>query len=794
MKKNCLLSFLILALFTCNLTFAKPYTDKDPGKAPKIKGRPSVALVLSGGGALGFSQLPFMELIDELDIPIDLVIGTSVGSIIGGLYSAGYSAQQIIDEFSDVDWPHLFNDNAKSPYENILGPHSQYENPLDLTFGMDFKVNLGSGVSKGQNIYKLLKSLTLKYPSDMNFDNLPIPFRAISTNMVTGETAILHDGDIAEAIRSSMSIPGVFDPFEIEGNHYVDGWLKDNLGTDIAKKMGYDIIIAIDISSDTEKDTSIYDSNPGVAIASVLTIAQIEKVNENRAMADLVIYPNCKGFTSLDYLKSKKLFNQAKKDVDKYRIELEKIRRKIYPTEYDSTGARINTDISHNKKITYQEKDSFVVTEFKFNGIREQDKKFIERAFYRNIYNKKLSRENFENFMNRIFVTGNYIYIKPRFFNSDNITTMELTLVPKKDKTINILLGADMKQTFSESDSTSFNVNGALQLRGLTGTGSVLSLSGTCITDYKGELYFLQPFTPYLFIEFDSIFRTHNLQFNPNDKYSISELSRNKEMLLSLYAGGRTNFGNLLKLGGFFNSNRNYFTSFNRYQLIPEYSDPLYSDIEQYKNYSTGIDFIYNFSSLDEDVFPEKGFYLNINERLVFPINYNFEIGKAGLFTSIEPRVVIPFLDKFSIDIRGFFGADFLNNFKYNFLLYPVEGYSDYDRIYFPQNAGYKYSGTVKIAGALSLQFTPVKYLTVLGGKFVLRITGTAGVTALSFEEFNHPYDKSIKPRSLLWSCGLGGGLKITPQYSLYIRGGICNTYNDNFNFFFSLDLGSIKF
>ena len=159
MKKN---FFTILLSLFCIYIYSEPRSaDGKLPAGPKPKDRPSVALVLAGGGAKGFAHLPVIELIEKMDIPIDMIVGTSIGSIIGGLYSAGYTPSEIDRSFQNVDWTPIFADAAFSPYENTLMEHSLFRNLITLNLGLDLSLKLGKGVSNGQKIYEMIKERTL---------------------------------------------------------------------------------------------------------------------------------------------------------------------------------------------------------------------------------------------------------------------------------------------------------------------------------------------------------------------------------------------------------------------------------------------------------------------------------------------------------------------------------------------------------------------------------------------------------------------------------------------------------
>ena len=227
---------LFLCLYLAGIAFAS---------GPKNEERPSVALVLGGGGARGFAHIAVLELIEELGIPVDLIAGVSIGAIIGGLYSAGYSPEMIIDTLEGREWSAFFQDRPTQPFrinsDNL---------PIAISLGSSagpIAPAFGRGFSTGQRVYELLKSLTVNIPSGIEFDKLPTPFLAGVVEIPGGKFELLGKGDLAEAIRASMSIQGVFEPFDIDGKSYIDGGIINTLPIREVRELGYDIVIAVDL-------------------------------------------------------------------------------------------------------------------------------------------------------------------------------------------------------------------------------------------------------------------------------------------------------------------------------------------------------------------------------------------------------------------------------------------------------------------------------------------------------------------------------------------------------------------
>ena len=214
-------------------------------------GKPKVGLVLSGGAARGLAHVGVLKALEEQGIHIDAIAGTSMGAVIGGLYASGYKIDELEKLALSIDWKEALSDAPER--EDV--PFRRKQDDRDflvkqkLSFRDDGSLGLPLGVIQGQNLALLLESL-LAHSSDIrDFDKLPIPFRAVATDIVNGEKVVFRKGHLPQVIRASMSIPAVFAPVEINGQLLVDGGMVDNIPVDVAREMGVDIVIVVDIGT-----------------------------------------------------------------------------------------------------------------------------------------------------------------------------------------------------------------------------------------------------------------------------------------------------------------------------------------------------------------------------------------------------------------------------------------------------------------------------------------------------------------------------------------------------------------
>jgi NTE family protein len=246
-------------------------TRGDPAGPAHGAARPRICLVLSGGGARGMAHIGVLKVLEELHIPIDCIAGTSMGAIVGGLYASGLSAQEIESEMRSVDWQEAFRNTP--PRRELAFRRKQDDRNflVRLPFGLKHgDVLLPRGLIQSEKLQQTLRSLTLPYSDTASFDVLPTPFRAVATDLETGQAVIMDKGDLALAMRASMSAPGLFAPAEDHGRLLVDGGLTENLPMEVARAMGADVLIVVDVTfplqSRKELNSALSISNQMLAI------------------------------------------------------------------------------------------------------------------------------------------------------------------------------------------------------------------------------------------------------------------------------------------------------------------------------------------------------------------------------------------------------------------------------------------------------------------------------------------------------------------------------------------------
>lgn len=268
-----------------------------------IGDRPVIGLVLSGGGARGAAHLGVLKVIEEMGIPVDVVVGTSMGSVVGGLYSSGLSVADIERVVRDNDWTQVLSDGPSYEELSMTRKREVRNHQLGGRLGMSANgIKLPTGLREGQNVRLMLRHLT-RHVSDIHcFNQLALPFGAVATDVETGEAVVLDHGDLVTAMRASMAIPGYFSPVELDGRVLVDGGPANNMPVSLARAMGADIVIAIDIGtpmSKRDKMTNLV----GISMQMTTMLARNTADQERRALKkdDVLIVPDLDTVATLDF-------------------------------------------------------------------------------------------------------------------------------------------------------------------------------------------------------------------------------------------------------------------------------------------------------------------------------------------------------------------------------------------------------------------------------------------------------------------------------------------------------------
>jgi len=317
--KTISLTFLLVLAFVPPVSLAEISMKKD---------RPMIGLVLSGGGARGAAHIGVIRRLEELRIPVDYIAGTSMGSIIGGMYASGMSLDEIETVMTGIDWDDAFDDKTRRQDRTFRGKLDDKLYLFKLKHGLsdDGEIKLPSGLEQGQKIDLIMSKITLPVAGIQDFDELSIPYRAVASDMVTGEVVVIDKGDLAKAMRSSMNIPSVFAPIKSRDKLLVDGGISNNLPINVAREMGADIVIAVDISTplrgkdDLDNVFKLTDQLIGI-MTRTNTEAQIKTLTGS----DVLIVPDLGDIGTADFERTTEAVPKGYKGAQKKNSQLAKL-------------------------------------------------------------------------------------------------------------------------------------------------------------------------------------------------------------------------------------------------------------------------------------------------------------------------------------------------------------------------------------------------------------------------------------------------------------------------------------
>ena len=401
--------------------------------------RPTVALVLSGGGAKGAAHIGVIERIEELGIPVDLVLGTSMGGLIGGLYALGYTPAQMDTLVRNIDWGWAFSDRLSRDYisytdmkykekylisipfyyekdyfnmkmaddhrfdeamkHTVLHIGADNENGVEM-LKRNLLGSLPSGYIYGQNVSNLISSLTIGYQDSTSFQTFPKPFVCIATDMVSGKAKIWHSGKMNLAMRSTMSIPGIFAPVRTEGMVLVDGGMRDNYPTALAREMGADIIIGVDLA---QKHKTYMDvNNIGDIIGQGIDMLGREVYEKNVGIPDVKIKPDLHEFNMMS-------FNPQSIDT----ILVRGRKAALEQDELLQEVARVTAgryDQKEKPRAFDFKRDSLVISDIDIKGVLPPEKALLKERLHLTP-GTKIDRDGLEHIVAQIYGTQAYDYV-----------------------------------------------------------------------------------------------------------------------------------------------------------------------------------------------------------------------------------------------------------------------------------------------------------------------------------------------------------------------------------------------
>ena len=410
-----------LLLLVSNVAIARDTTA--------VNDRPKIGLVLSGGGAKGAAHIGVLKYLEEAGIPIDYIAGTSMGSIVGGMYALGYSSDEILDIISSVDWDRLISnqvDRRKISYTRkgekntqvVTIPFSMNTKTEDIQ-SKSFRNSLPDGLVTGDNLINLFNSLSVGYSDALPFDELPIPFVCIATNMISGEADVLDRGEFTKSLRASMAIPILFDPIAMDETLYVDGGLTSNFPVEQCRAMGADYIIGVSMSPGLEETTDNLTSliSQVKQLKEIITDKDFDRYSEQ---CDIFISPDLKGVGMLSFnAESVARITQSGYEAALAQDENFKALKDLVYAHGEVEAPR--ADASKKKKAINILDTPVCISGIELDGVDDDIERWMRRASTVNI-GDKVCKADIDETVSIYYGTGNYDSIT---YTLHNDTTTE---------------------------------------------------------------------------------------------------------------------------------------------------------------------------------------------------------------------------------------------------------------------------------------------------------------------------------------------------------------------------------
>jgi NTE family protein len=452
---------------------AMPVGAQQSGATPGS--RPRIGLVLEGGGALGFAHIGVLKWMEQHHIPVDDVAGTSMGGLVGGLYASGQSPAEIEAFVGGIHWSAVLSGGVPYQALNFRRKEDMLAYPNRLQLGLKHGVSVPDALNTGSAVGLLLDEKMLPYYDLKSFDDLPIPFRCVATDLTTGEAHVFENGSLAQAMRATMSIPGVFAPVSHDGHYFSDGGAVDNLPVDVAKAMGAEIIIAVYL------DTGPFDTKSLSSLGGVVgrNVDIVVKANEAKSLksADILLRADVSKFSSLDFNESVKIIPQGVEVAERHAADLEKYALndadwKAYMT---ARAARRRMNIPVPQFIYVY-------------GLQGMQKDEVAQAFGKFV-GKPIDTTKIDDTIATLEGTGIYSSVSYNLIDKDGATG--LLVRPRTKNYAPPFLNAGMTLSSNDSNNIQLGVGARGTFVDVAGPGSELRVEGSLgqLAGANGELY-----------------------------------------------------------------------------------------------------------------------------------------------------------------------------------------------------------------------------------------------------------------------------------------------------------------
>ncbi len=567
--------------------------------------KPKVAVVLSGGGARGIAHIYTLQMLDSLGIVPDMILGTSMGSVVGGLYAMGYSGDEIERMTRETDWVTLFggeislqdiSNEEKSEYDRYL---------IDFDF-VKGKPKVSNAIISDQNLREYLNALTYPVYNISDFDKLPIPYRAVATDIVEGKEVVLASGSLNFAMRASMSIPGIFMPVDYENTILVDGGVLNNFPTDIAKSMGADIIIGSDVGGGMKAKEEL--DNIATLVFQTGMLSSNLKNPGNRALCDILIdHVPYLTYETGDFVKAREIYEEGKMATVDMREQFVELANRLKGYE--------------QKKVRLPDvKDDFYIEDIVYKGISDQNLGLVN------------SRTGFKGQTN--YSTDQIIHRMDKMIGTNLFDRVGFDI--EKDKNDNLRLNIDAVE------KSQHQVKGSIHYDSYSGIGLIFNYTGRNVLGNSSRILATIDISEQnrARVQYQKIFGSEKDWWFRTEGYSenlLREFYLNGEAVEDFKARYTYVNAEINKNIISFKSYAGIGSAYEYTKLKPEVSADIVDNViglesYQFRNINVFAHYVHN--SYDRVFYPTKGIYYRgiISHSFLHDVNMNYADETIGDF------------------------------------------------------------------------------------------------------------------------------------------------------------------
>ncbi len=562
--------------------------------------RPIIALVLAGGGAKGAAHMGVLKALEEMKIPVDIIIGTSMGAYVAGLYATGMDAEEIEGVIYSVNWQSGYRDRVSRSQRRVRDKEyeDRYQLTTDLGFGWD-GLRAPRGVVQGQSMLRILRETSGNLAKLDSFDDLVIPYRAVATDIIEMQPVVLDKGYLVDAMMASMSVPGALPPYDIDGRWLVDGGVTNNMPVDIAKQMGADVVIAVDISSDYKQQDSF---SSFLSAANQLSNYLVRRTTERQVShlseQDILLRPNVGLMETTDFYKMPDAF------IEGYQTALEH-QQQLQVLALSSAQYQDYIDGKAERRRHLQYGDMLTVDDIAIRNHSHYSDLLLKNRL--NLaQNTTLSTEEIEASVDRLYALDRFKLVRYQYEQVDQENHLLIDVYEKGWGPNYLNFRFFLEDDFSTTSQ--YSLGASLNFTDLGSHGAELALNMDLGTDKQLEAELYSPLfsSQKTFASFTARYRDDNRQVPFDDLFENTGLSATRNYVPITYRTltGEAALGYQQTLWRQLRVGARYVDGQVQPSTVPDYGNGTFT--------RQGVFINYRIDSLDNFSLPREGNYIDL--------------------------------------------------------------------------------------------------------------------------------------------------------------------------------------